>query len=614
MERIQEKLSIIGESIREKTGKTELLSLDEMPAEIAAIETGIKTDDATAVAGDILSGKTAYAKDVKITGTIPTKTQGDLTVSGATVTVPAGYYATGATKSVATATRANTTISVSADDTNDKLIITASNNQSTGYITGANKTATATISLTASGAIVTASDGTNKVSKSVATATQATPSISVDSAGKITASSTQTEGYVTAGTKTATKQLTTKAAATITPSTSNQTIAAGIYLTGTQTIAGDADLKTANIKKGVNIFGVEGSYTDLNFDVVGGTTQPENPIENTIWVNTSTISSWIVDHTMPENPTPDMVWIKAVLEGPIGVNIHSTNKFYFYPSSVMQYVNNSWVSRTAKILKDGKWVNFSVIPSFTYTGTYTIVDDNDNEIVESADNWKIRFLTSGTLIFTDLKSAADGIDIFLVGGGGGGGGAGGEYGQGGGGGSGYTTTKKAYIPKVNTSYTITIGGGGAGGVNGARGGNGGTTSAFESTITASGGQTGNQGEGWNGGSGGSGGGTGGSGGHGGSDGSNGIDGASTSPSPGRGQGRTTREFGESEARLYAGGGGGANGNGGAGGGGQGGSYLVRSGQPGVTNTGGGGGGGAEHWQHAGGAGGSGIVIIRNKRG
>ena len=53
---------------------------------------------------------------------------------------------------------------------------------------------------------------------------------------------------------------TAKAAATITPGTSDQTIAAGVYLSGKQTIKGDADLKAANIKKGVQIFNVTGSY------------------------------------------------------------------------------------------------------------------------------------------------------------------------------------------------------------------------------------------------------------------------------------------------------------------------------------------------------------------
>lgn len=50
------------------------------------------------------------------------------------------------------------------------------------------------------------------------------------------------------------------AAKTYTPGTSNQTIAAGQYLSGAQTIKGDANLKAANIKNGVSIFGITGTY------------------------------------------------------------------------------------------------------------------------------------------------------------------------------------------------------------------------------------------------------------------------------------------------------------------------------------------------------------------
>jgi hypothetical protein len=56
-----------------------------------------------------------------------------------------------------------------------------------------------------------------------------------------------------------------KGAETFTPSTSNQTIASGQYLSGTQTILGDADLVAANIKDGVTIFGVEGTLVGPEF-------------------------------------------------------------------------------------------------------------------------------------------------------------------------------------------------------------------------------------------------------------------------------------------------------------------------------------------------------------
>ena len=62
---------------------------------------------------------------------------------------------------------------------------------------------------------------------------QATPTIAVSSTGLITASAIQGAGVVSAGTKSATKQLSTKGATTITPSDSEQTaVNAGTYVTG----------------------------------------------------------------------------------------------------------------------------------------------------------------------------------------------------------------------------------------------------------------------------------------------------------------------------------------------------------------------------------------------
>ena len=121
-----------------------------------------------------------------------------------------------------------------------------------------------TVTPSTSSQTVTADSGYDALSQvtvdAMPTATQATPSIEVSSGGLITASATQTAGYVAAGTKSATKQLTVQEAQTITPGTSNKTIASGRYLTGTQTIKGDANLVAGNIKSGVSIFGVAGNY------------------------------------------------------------------------------------------------------------------------------------------------------------------------------------------------------------------------------------------------------------------------------------------------------------------------------------------------------------------
>jgi len=62
------------------------------------------------------------------------------------------------------------------------------------------------------------------------------------------------------GTK-VTGNIQSKAAATITPGTADQTIASGQYLSGAQTIKGDANLISGNILSGKTIFGVSGSLS-----------------------------------------------------------------------------------------------------------------------------------------------------------------------------------------------------------------------------------------------------------------------------------------------------------------------------------------------------------------
>lgn len=101
-------------------------------------------------------------------------------------------------------------------------------------------------------------DGLRQVSiDAMPTATQATPSISVSSSGLITATATQSAGYVEEGIKSATQQLTTKGATTITPTDEEQiAVSAGTYVTG--------DIKVgANTESRVVSGDVTGTYNGI---------------------------------------------------------------------------------------------------------------------------------------------------------------------------------------------------------------------------------------------------------------------------------------------------------------------------------------------------------------
>jgi len=58
-----------------------------------------------------------------------------------------------------------------------------------------------------------------------------------------------------------TGSISSKAAQTYTPTTSDQTINAGQYLSGAQTIKGDSNLQSQYIASGISIFGVNGSLS-----------------------------------------------------------------------------------------------------------------------------------------------------------------------------------------------------------------------------------------------------------------------------------------------------------------------------------------------------------------
>lgn len=106
------------------------------------------------------------------------------------------------------------------------------------------------------------------------------------------------------------------------------------------------------------IFNMNGGGTALNFRVLGGTSTPSDPKENTIWVNTSTtITDWVFSATQPTSAT-GRVWFLAGASSTAEFNVLKKNSIQVYPISAKQYVNGAWVDKTAKTYQGGAWVDW----------------------------------------------------------------------------------------------------------------------------------------------------------------------------------------------------------------------------------------------------------------
>lgn len=285
----RQKIDILANAISDKSGVPVTMTLDEMVEAVDGIETGggepvlqtksvsytptetAQTETVSADSGydglDTVSISVGAISSTYVGTGITRRSSSDLTASGATVTVPSGYYSAQASKAVASGT------------------------------------VTAPASITGTSATVSTGTNTLTLSKTVSV----TPSV-------------PTAGYVNSGTAgnssvSLTASVTTQAAQTIYPSASDQTITGSKYLTGTQTIKGvtTTNLTADNIKSGVTVqigdsadsdrvASVTGTYTG------GGTSKNVQVLQSTSRTNASSLTKVLGDLTVSKTGTYDIYW------------------------------------------------------------------------------------------------------------------------------------------------------------------------------------------------------------------------------------------------------------------------------------------------------------------
>ena len=210
-------------------------------------------------------------------------------------------------------------------------------------------------------------EGINSISGSgggsTTTVTQATPTISVSSSGLITASATQTAGYVNAGTKSATKQLTTQAAKTVTPTTSSQTaVASGVYTTGAITVGA-----------------IPSSYVQpsgsLNI-TTNGTHDVKNYASAVVNVSSSGGGGITIPSTITAGDTPVLfsstmahtcTSTSATATG-ISITVPRAGTYRFKFSCARTNTSGTW---TAQLYKNGSAVSNATATWSSYQGSYS---------------------------------------------------------------------------------------------------------------------------------------------------------------------------------------------------------------------------------------------------
>ena len=207
----------------------------QLSTQAASTITPIESEQTAVVSGKYTTGivKVAAVSSDYVGSAVTRRGAADLTAAGSVITVPSGWYGTTANKAVASG---SITIPSHSFDIKPDITLNSATGKidlwkSLGY--------TIPVSLT-SGYI------------------------------------TQASGPRVAATVDSSYQLPVKAAATIVPSTADQVVASGYFLTGAQTVKGDSALIPSNIAAGVSIFGVQGTYQDAPPNIQSLTVTPSN--------------------------------------------------------------------------------------------------------------------------------------------------------------------------------------------------------------------------------------------------------------------------------------------------------------------------------------------------
>jgi hypothetical protein len=104
-----------------------------------------------------------------------------------------------------------------------------------------------------------------------------------------------------------------------------------------------------------------GGSGGLNVTLIASTTQPNNPAENTIWINSNVaINGWAFASAAPTGAQDGAVWIQTTTDSTVAFNAAKRGILMVYPLMCKQRISGAWTEVTAKSYISGAWRDWLV--------------------------------------------------------------------------------------------------------------------------------------------------------------------------------------------------------------------------------------------------------------
>jgi hypothetical protein len=146
----------------------------------------------------------------------------------------------------------------------------------------------------------------------------------------------------------------------------------------------------------------EGQGVGLNFKIIGGTSQPTNPVGNILWVETSVeITNWAFSYEQPAGKE-GKIWIHDLATGQLTLDMLENNSIILSPTYCQQYINGQWVEKKAYVYQNSSWTRLNRLPQYIY---------NNGDQCESITGGWSTSTSSSTNSYTSAALTSDSMSL-----------------------------------------------------------------------------------------------------------------------------------------------------------------------------------------------------------